>query len=137
VAYCPGVDQGLLQRHAAPHLRFSAEMLDMQTLATEAHVIVSYAAYASVLSFLLAGKPAFSLPFHLEQFLFARRIEMMGAGLLVDPEKLAIDLPQKLQRIIFDPLFAANAQAFAQKYAAFSQEAVVGNIVRRIEEICS
>ncbi len=136
LAYCPGIEQDILLRNAAPHLHFSAEMLDMQTLATEAHVIVSYAAYASVLSFLLAGKPAFSLPFHLEQFLFARRIEEMGAGLLVDPEKPADDLAKKLQRVIFDPFFVGNAQAFARKYAAFSQEVVINNLVRRIEELC-
>ena len=136
VAYCPGVDAGLLQRYAAPHLCFSTEMLDMQRLTAEAHVIVSYAAYASVLSFLLAGKPAFSLPFHLEQFLFARRIEMMGAGLLMDPEQPPVDMTAKMQRVVHDAFFTGNARAFAQKYAAFSQETVVSNIVRRIEEIC-
>lgn len=135
VAYCPGIDQNLLQRHAALHLHFSTEMLDMRSLTAEAHVIVSYAAYASVLSFLLAGKPAFSLPFHLEQYLFARRIEMLGAGLLMDPEKPPVDLALKLQRVVQDAFFARNAQAFARKYAAFSQKTVVGNIVRRIEEL--
>jgi hypothetical protein len=67
----------------------------------------------------------------------ARRVEQLGAGLLMDPEKPASDLPQKLQQVVFDPFFAGNAQAFARKYAAFPQEVVVANLVRRIEEICS
>lgn len=40
-----------------------------------------------------------------------------------------------LARVLSDPVFRDNAQAFARKYANFDQAAVLGHIVRRIEEI--
>jgi UDP:flavonoid glycosyltransferase YjiC (YdhE family) len=137
VVYCPGLTEDIKERFSAPFIHFSVSMLDMATITREADAVVSYAAYASTVSFLLSGKPTLMLPFHLEQFLFARRVEQMGAGLLVDPEQPATDLLQKLRRVLFDPLFAGNAQAFARKYAAFPQEVVVANLVRRIEELCA
>lgn len=53
-----------------------------------------------------------------------RRVGQMGAG-----------LPQKLQKVVFDPFFAGSTPAFARKYAAFPQQVVIDNLVRRIEEI--
>ena len=88
-------------------------------------------------SFLLKGKPLLLLPGHLEQFLLARRIEEMGAGLLVNPEQPPVDLELKLRRILFEADFSLNAQAFARKYENFPQDTVIAHLVRRIEDIAA
>ena len=135
VIFFPDAPPQTLARFAAPHLVFSRTPLDLERTAAAADAAVTYASLATTTRFLLAGKPVLLLPFHLEQFLMAQRVEGMGAGLLADPEKPAADLPQKLQRVVFDPFFAGNAAAFAAKYAAFPQAVVIGNLARRVEEI--
>jgi UDP:flavonoid glycosyltransferase YjiC (YdhE family) len=135
VVFFPDAPQALLERYAAPHLWFSAKPLDLAQTAREADLAVTYASMSTVSSFLLKGKPVLLLPGHLEQFLLARRIEEMGAGLLVHPEQSPEDMGDKLQQVLFDADFARNAQAFARKYANFPQDTVIAHLVRRIEEI--
>jgi UDP:flavonoid glycosyltransferase YjiC (YdhE family) len=135
VVFFPDAPAALVERFSAPYLVFSAAPLNLDATAAKVDAAVTYGGLATSTRFLLAGKPMLVLPNHLEQYLLARRIEEMGAGLLCDPEKPAVDLPQKLQRVVFDPSFTANAAAFATKYAAFPQAVVIANLVRRVEEI--
>ncbi len=137
VVFYPDIDPALRERMAAPHLVFAAGPVDLTAASRQAAAAVTYASLSTTTRFLLAGKPVLLLPWHLEQFMLARRVEAMGAGLFVDPEQPADDLSQKLQRVVGDPSFAGNARGFARKYAAFPQEVVVANLVRRIEEIVS
>ena len=137
VVFFPDAPPALLARYAAPHLVFSANPLDLAQTAREADAGVTYASMSTATSFLLKGKPLLLLPGHLEQFLLARRVEEMGAGLLISPEQAPSDLEQKLRRILFEPEFAHNAQAFARKYANFPQDTVIANLIRCIEEIAS
>jgi len=135
LVFFPDAPPALRERFAAPHLAFSATPIDLERAAAAADAAVTYGSLATTTRFLLAGKPVLLLPFHLEQFLMARRVEEMGAGLLVDPERPADDLPQKLQRVVCDPAFAANAAGFAAKYAAFPQAVVIDNLARRVDQI--
>lgn len=137
VVFFPDAPPALLARHAAPHLVFSATPLALARAAGEADAAITYAGMSTATSFLLKGKPLLLLPGHLEQFLLARRVEEMGAGLIVNPEQPPVDLELKLRRILFEPDFALNAQAFARKYENFPQDTVIAHLVRRIEEIAA
>ena len=133
----PDAPPTLLERYAAPHLVFSATPLDLAQTAREADAAITYASFTTTTSFLLMGKPLLLLPGQLEQFLLARRVEEMGAGLMVNPEQPPVDLELKLRRVLFEPDFALNAQAFARKYANFPQDTVIAHLIRRIEEIAA
>lgn len=135
VIYFPKLPSTLAARFAAPHLRFLEHPADIAQMTREADLAVTYASLATTTAFLLAGKPLLLLPGHLEQFLVARRVEAMGAGRLVNPEQPPGDLSAVLADLIGNPSWRGNAQAFAAKYAAFDQQAVIGNLVRRINEI--
>jgi UDP:flavonoid glycosyltransferase YjiC (YdhE family) len=137
VIFFPGAPDALLERFSAPHLTFSRTPFDLAVAAQEASAAVTYASLSTTTRFLLAGKPVLLLPGHLEQFMMARRVVEMGAGLAIDPEQPPTGLTESLRRVIENHDFTANAQAFARKYAAFPQAVVVNNLVRRIEEICS
>ena len=133
--YAPNVPVSLRQRHTSALVRFADEPVDLNTVAREADAALTYASPAATIAFLFAGKPALMLPGHLEQFLFARRVADMGAGLLVSPEKPPDALSELLAALINEPTYRQNAQAFAAKYAAFDQTHVVENLVKRIEEL--
>jgi UDP:flavonoid glycosyltransferase YjiC (YdhE family) len=135
VVYFPNMPAGLAARFAAPHLVFLDHPADIEQMTREADIAITYASLATTTAFLLAGKPLLLLPGHLEQFLVARRVEEMGAGRLVNPEQAPGDLRAVLADLIDNPSWRSNAQAFAAKYAAFDQQAVIGNLVRRITEI--
>lgn len=137
VVFFPDAPPALLERYAAPHLAFSAKPLALAQTAREADAAITYASLSTVTSFLLKGKPLLLLPGHLEQFMLARRVEEMGAGLLVNPEQPPVDLELKLRRILLEPEFTLNAQAFARKYANFPQDTIIANLIRRIEEIAA
>jgi UDP:flavonoid glycosyltransferase YjiC (YdhE family) len=125
----------LATRFSAPHLSFLDQPADIEQMAREADIAITYASLATTTAFLLAGKPLLLLPGHLEQFLIARRVEEMGAGRLVNPEQAPGDLRAVLADLINNPSWRTNAQAFATKYAAFDQKAVIGNLVKRISEL--
>ncbi|OHC67279.1 MAG: hypothetical protein A3H93_14845 [Rhodocyclales bacterium RIFCSPLOWO2_02_FULL_63_24] len=135
VIYFPNLPPTLAARYAAPHLVFLDHPADIEQMTREADLAVTYASLATTTAFLLAGKPLLLLPGHLEQFLVARRVEEMGAGRLVNPEQPPDGLHGILADLIANPSWRANAQAFAAKYAAFDQQAVIGNLVRRIDEM--
>jgi len=137
VVFFPDAPAALLARYAAPHLVFSAQPLALAQTAREADAAITYAGMSTVASFLLKGKPVLLLPGHLEQFLLARRVEEMGAGLIVNPEHAPSDLELKLRRVLFESDFSLNAQAFARKYANFPQDTVITNLIHRIEEVAA
>ncbi|MDK9701505.1 MAG: hypothetical protein OEL20_00090 [Sulfuritalea sp.] len=133
--YAPGLPAELTQRYAAPHVAFSPVPADLNKVARQAAAALTYASAAATVAFLMAGKPVLMIPGHLEQFLFARRVEEMGAGLIQNPEQPPHELAAMLQRVLLEPDFRTNAGAFAAKYANFDQNAVITHIVARIEEL--
>ena len=133
--FAPGLSTAWQTRYASSHLHFSPEPVDLASVARQADAGITYASLATTLSFLMAGKPVLMTPSHLEQFLGAQCVVDMGAGLLQNPEQPPTGLAAMLIRVLTDPALRDNAQAFARKYAKFDQAAVLGHIVRRIEEI--
>lgn len=135
--YAPGLPPELIQRYAASHISFSLLPVDLNQVARQADAGLTYASPAATVAFLMAGKPVLMIPGHLEQFLFAKRVEDMGAGLIQNPEQPPHKLTSMLQQVLANPGFRANAGAFAAKYANFDQNAVMTHIVARIEELAA
>ncbi len=133
--YFPDIDPALRERYARPHLRFLDRPADIGQMTREADLAITYSSLATTTAFLLAGKPILLLPGHLEQFLLARRVVEMGAGILVNPEQPETELKGLITALIQESGYRANAEAFARKYAAFEQQNVLDNLVRRIEEL--
>lgn len=133
--YFPNMPPALAARYSAAHLSYLDQPADIEQMTREADLAITYASLATTTAFLLAGKPLLMLPGHLEQFMVARRVEEMGAGRLVNPEQPPGDLRGVLADLIDNPSWRTNAAAFAAKYAAFDQQAVIGNLVCRITEM--
>lgn len=137
LVYAPGLAAERVARHARPHLAFSPVPVDLNKVAATADAGLTYASPAATVAFLMAGKPVVMIPGHLEQFLFAKRVEDMGAGMIQNPEAATADIAAMLHRVLGDPGYRANAAAFARKYSNFDQSAVMRHIVDRIEALCA
>jgi UDP:flavonoid glycosyltransferase YjiC (YdhE family) len=137
IIYAPGLGAELVAKYSAPHLLFSPLPVDLNKIASQAAAGLTYASPAATAAFLLAGKPVLMIPGHLEQYLFARRVEELGAGLSQNPEQIGGNLSMMLARILNEPGFTNRAAAFARKYQNFNQHTVMTNIVARIEQIVS
>lgn len=135
VAFFPDLPDELAARFSAPHLVFSRTPIDLDAAAATAVAAITYGSLSTTTRFLLAGKPLLLLPWHLEQYMLAHRVAALGAGFVIAPERPPAGLAAALRHVVTDPGHAAAAQAFARKYAAFPQETVLANLVRRIEEI--
>lgn len=133
--FFPNMPLPLAERYGAAHLRYLDQPADIVQMTREADLAITYASLATTTAFLMAGKPLLLLPGHLEQFMVARRVEEMGAGRLVNPEQPPGDLHGVIADLMDNPSWQANAAGFAAKYAAFDQQAVIGNLVRRIGEM--
>lgn len=135
LVYFPDLPAEFAARFSAPHLQFATHPADIDQMTQEADLAVTYSSLATTTAFLLAGKPLLLLPTHLEQYLVARRVVDMGAGEVVSPEAPVGDLVPTLTKLLTNPDYRQNAQAFAAKYAKFDQQAVIGNLVRRVAEV--
>lgn len=137
VIYFPGVPEALRQKYQAAHMVYVAEPVDIERAAREADVALTYSSLATTTAFLIAGKPLMLLPSHLEQFLLARRVVEMGAGLVISSEQPANDLSALIMALLNNPAYAENARAFSAKYSSFGQSIVIENLVRRVDELCN
>jgi UDP:flavonoid glycosyltransferase YjiC (YdhE family) len=81
----------------------------------DCNLVVQHATHGVASEALLAGRPLVNLPITLEQFLLARRIEQIPAGLTGNHSDAATFLPL-LQRGLSDARLLAGAQAFAARY---------------------
>lgn len=81
---------------------------------------------------LLAGKPLLLLPTSLEQAMLARRVQALGAGLVVDS---AAALPEALRRLVDEPQWATAARAFAERHRDATDGRTLQAVVARCEAL--
>jgi UDP:flavonoid glycosyltransferase YjiC (YdhE family) len=108
----------LLARHRGPRLSFTAGHVDLLATAAECDVVVCHSGLGTVTASLRAGKPLLLLPAQLEQYLLARNVEKLGAGLTLHPETAAPDFAGALRRLLNEPAFAQGARALAQSHGS-------------------
>ena len=133
-AFIPELDAARRARLASP-LRFVADRpIRFGPLLGDCDLFVSQAGMASS-GILMSGVPQLMLPVHYEQYLAARRIELLGAGLTVLPHASGQELAKALQRVVTEQGFRTAARAYAKRYSAYSPAEQQRRIVKRIEDI--
>jgi len=137
LAYIPGISEKMAEKYATPRLIISHKPVRLQSVRYECDLAICHAGIGTVSAVLLAGKPLLLLPNQLEQYLVARRIEELGAGLVVnaDIKDAKPDYPSLLKRLLQEATFRQAAQAFAKKYGQFQPEAqyrAMANVVEKL-----
>lgn len=137
VIFFPGIDPVLKQRFASAQMQISDYPLDVGQVLREVDYVITYANLLTTTAALLAGKPLLLVPYHLEQFLLAQRVEALGAGIVVRPECSRESLEHSVRRLFQDANLRSNAGRFSRKYAGFDQHHVLQNLHRRCEALIS
>lgn len=112
--YAPGLARadelppGKFHRATAP--------VSLPAVASECRIFVTNGNLSTSAVALLAGKPQLCLPETAEQYVNARRIELLGAGLAA-PKRMPGDIAAKLRALLNEPGYARAAARTAGKYA--------------------
>jgi hypothetical protein len=123
----------LVERFRGPRLSFTAGHVDLLATLADCDAVVCHSGLGTVTAALCAGRPLLLLPSQLEQFLLARNVERLGAGLTVHPETAAPDIAGALRRVLEEPAHANGARGFAQRHGGEAAAVLVGRAVDRIE----
>jgi hypothetical protein len=132
----PGAAAGLVQRFHGPRMRIFAQPVALEPLLCEADLVVAYGS-GTIAASLLAGVPLLLLPRWAEQYLGARRVEALGAGLVVRAKGPAPSYPAVIRTLLWDPKHRTAARRLAEKYAEFSPDRSVARIVSAVEQALS
>jgi UDP:flavonoid glycosyltransferase YjiC (YdhE family) len=134
IAFIPGLDPARRKRLEARHRIVAERPLRLDRLLQGCDLMLSHGGEIAA-GALLHGVPQLVFPTHYEQYLLARRIELLGVGGWIGPAAGATVVAQSLQRAMAEGSFAAAARGFAQRYPAYSAREQRRRVVARIEQI--
>jgi hypothetical protein len=134
LVHIPGVSRRTIEKFSGDNLQISRQPLDIEQVRRSCDVAVLHAGLSTVAAVLLAGKPVLLFPQQLEQTMFARSVEALGAGVSI-PEAAAGQFPRLLKRALADPSLKAQAERFAAKYQGYDQADAVRTVADRCEAL--
>lgn len=129
----PGMHPEAAKRCASRSLRIALTPLDLLPLLECADLALGYGNSGFSTQALLAGVPLLMRPRHVEQALFAHRVEALGAGKLLSGRIDADTITASLQELLWNPTFRQAAQAFKNCYADFSPNQAIERSLLYIE----
>lgn len=134
LAYVPDLVPQVVSELSSRRMLLVTDPVDMVEVSRTADVVLCHAGFGTVGTALHAGKPLMMLPSYAEQFLVARRVQQMGAGLLL-LESQVERLRAPLDRVVTQPSFREAAEAFARRHADAAGAAVVEAVAARCVEL--
>jgi UDP:flavonoid glycosyltransferase YjiC (YdhE family) len=116
IIFGDSIPEPLQRRFASDALRFVDQPQNIRLVAAHADVAVLNGGHNTTAAMLLAGKPVLILPLTIEQYLTARNVERLGAGVtcLVDKPGQIISA---LRQVLESESCVNAARNFAQKYS--------------------
>lgn len=121
LCYMPEVAGGKAPPVTSPNILYAAAPVSLEAAFADASLCVCHGGEATLVQALLAGVPALLLPMQLEQFLLARRVQAMGAGVNAAMQPGPVDWGGLLRRMLELPAHRDVAQAFARRHQGFEQ----------------
>lgn len=129
--YCviPGMQPGQARLMADTRMRISLKPVSLAPLLERANLMISYGGGGVTAETLLSGTPMLISPRYVEQYLTGRRVEQLGAGMLLGSNRSVEAISEKLNGLLENPRYSVNAKRFAAKYADYRPEQAVRRIV--------
>ncbi len=98
IVVAEGIPQAIIQAHQARHILYVNKPLNMQDVLEKSTFAILNGGINSVSLFIKAGIPVALFPLHIEQFLMARRVEVLNAGVQLNLASIDSAL-QGLQKV--------------------------------------
>ena len=134
VTVLPDSAPEMIQRFKSERLRIYRHPVRL-SIVRSADVVVSNGGHGLTAAALLAGAALCLLPRSLEQWLLARRVVKMGAGVSLDPDRVEGGVGKVLAELVVGEACREAAKRFAGKYGDFDQRLVVERIVAALESL--
>jgi len=109
------------------------DALDLDSLLPQADLVITNGNLTTSTRALLAGRPVLALPHVVEQQLGARRIALLGAGLVADEARTEQVLRSLLGRLWLEDSFRRCAGQFAARHAGYTPAAAAARASEIIE----
>lgn len=135
VCFAPGFARVQLQKYACDQIRFTSRPVDLNYLAADADACVSYGAEGTVATFLLAGVPQLISPWHVEAHMAARRVETLGAGIVLRGRQDSNSVVAALEHISASFHLRTHAQEFSMRHQNALASDIAESVVINIEAI--
>jgi UDP:flavonoid glycosyltransferase YjiC (YdhE family) len=136
IAYVPGANQKHLNLMATLGATVAMESVDMVRLLPQADICVAHGP-GTAFAALRAGVPVMMLPTQLENFLLAQAMQRMGIGTLIHPDQDSPDFAGVLTEMMASDRYAASARVFAARYPDSVIDAMIEQVIARIESQCA
>jgi hypothetical protein len=133
-AFIPELEPERRERLRGPTRLVLDQPMRLGPLLAECDLFISQGGTVSV-GTLMSGVPQLVLPTQYEQYLTARRIEQLGAGLWLGMEATPAEVGAALERLLREPAFPLAAKGYARRHSAYSARESERRIVVRIDEI--
>ncbi|MDP1656992.1 MAG: UDP-glucuronosyltransferase [Hylemonella sp.] len=129
----PGMKPEMAKHCATRRLRIALAPLDLPPLLEHADLAVGYGNSGFSTQAVLAGVPLAMRPRHVEQALFAHRVEALGAGKLLSGRIDADSVTASLQELLDNPAYRQAARAFRNRHADYSPSQAIEHSLFLIE----
>jgi hypothetical protein len=134
ICVCDGLSPATIERLQTSKLRLHTQPLRLESVARQCDLALTNASHGATAHMLLGGVPLLQVPFFVEQFLIATKVEQLGAGMLVPPANAA-GFERALRFMLERDHFRAAAQAFASRYRSHHADTLAMRIVDRLERL--
>ena len=132
IAVLPDCPAELIQRFQGARMQIFPHAVRADVI-DSADVVVSNGGHGLSAAALLAGATLCLLPSYLEQWMLARRVVQMGAGVSLDPDRVEGAVEQAITDLVLGGACREAALRFSGKYRSFDQVATVQRIVAALE----
>jgi UDP:flavonoid glycosyltransferase YjiC (YdhE family) len=134
-AFVAGLSAQTLAKVQNTTISVSPIPYDIKRAASECDFGVTHAGHGTTCQLLLMGRPLLLLPMQLEQYLTARGVCEVGAGVIEAQENPRSNFKAAVGQMINNPELGRRAKDFASRYSSFSSRSTVATIANECEAI--
>ncbi|QDX79881.1 hypothetical protein B9N43_00530 [Denitratisoma sp. DHT3] len=118
----PGINEAQIKKYESPLLKVVAHPVEFSELGRQSGLTLCHGGAGTIAQSLLAGVPLLLIPTTVEQYLNAKRVESLGAGILLEPGTDKKGVSVAMEHILTNPQYRKSAKEFALRHLADTPE---------------
>lgn len=120
VCIVPEAGEAFKQRHSSQTVTILDHPVTLDPLLEQADALIGYASIGTVTEALLKGVPLLMIPATVEQYLLSKRVEAIGAGIVIEGASGQERIREALAALLARNEYQSKALAFSAKYSMTS-----------------